>query len=133
MVYNQKMMSKKHSHIWLLCLSMILTVLAPMRALALSPDFLSTACADAVKKDCCAQEKSCCCSSAPVDPGNLESSAQNNHNSKFIAIKGTSRATLSDWLGKTDSTDNAQTSYELALQFVAGDLPLYLLKRSFLI
>ncbi len=131
------MMSKKQNHIWLFCLSMLLTVLAPMRALALAPDFLSTtACTQtqtSAVEDCCKEADSCCCASAPVNPGNLESAAQNNHSSKFVALKGTTRATLNDWLGPQTSADPGQQKFSLALQFIAGDIPLYLLKRSFLI
>ena len=142
---------------FLLCLAFVLTAIAPLRALALPTAAMSTTCsmvtnqadesktlaATALQPDsaidvvepmeCCKVEKSCCCSPAPVEPGNLESGVQSNQSAKFIAIKGSARPVITDWLSTTPTELQDLSLGTIANHALVNPQPLYILKRSLLI
>ena len=135
--------SLRQKNLNLLILAFVLTVIAPLRALALPASEVLTASADTCSMaareisssntmDCCKVEKQCCCSPAPVEPGNLESSVQSNQNAKFIPIKGTARPVITDWLTSSPKLQGlGQPAF--SKQALASQRPLYILKRSLLI
>ncbi len=135
---------------FLLCLAFVLTAVAPLRALALPSAAISTTCnmvtsqAEESQKAtptaqsddvmaCCKVKKSCCCSSAPVEPGNLESGVQSNQSAKFIAIKGSARPVITDWLSISPTELQDLGRCALVHQALVNPQPLYILKRSLLI
>jgi hypothetical protein len=142
---------------FLLCLAFVLTAVAPLRALALPSAAMSATCSmvtsqagelktstsTALKSDdasgvvdvmdCCKVEKSCCCSPAPVEPGNLESGVQSNQSAKFIAIKGSARPAITDWLSSSPTELQDIGRNNLVNQALVSPQPLYILKRSLLI
>lgn len=135
--------SLKQKNLYLLILAFVLTVIAPLRALALPASEVLTASADTCSMaareisssntmNCCNVEKECCCSATPVEPGNLESGVQSNQNAKFIPIKGTARPVITDWLSCSPELQGAGQQ-AFSQQALAGQRPLYILKRSLLI
>jgi hypothetical protein len=83
--------------------------------------------------DCCKVEKTCCCSPAPVEPGNLESGVQSNQSAKFIAIRGTARPVITDWLSCSPAELQDLNHQTVSNQALVNPQPLYILKRSLLI
>lgn len=121
---------------FLLCLAFVLTAIAPLRALALPSAEISAICSMVESHstmDCCKVEKTCCCSPAPVEPGNLESGVQSNQSAKFIAIRGTARPIITDWLSASPAELEDFDHKTLSSQALVNPRPLYILKRSLLI
>ena len=121
---------------FLLCLAFVLTAIAPLRALALPSAEISAICSMAESHstmDCCKVEKTCCCSPAPVEPGNLESGVQSDQSAKFIAIRGTAKPVVTDWLTCSPAALQDFSPRLLSNQLLATPQPLYILKRSLLI
>lgn len=142
--------SLRQKNLYILILAFVLTVIAPLRALALPASEVMPAAVAAATcsmaengisasntsasntMNCCKVEKQCCCSPAPVEPGNLESSVQSNQNAKFIPIKGTARPVITDWLTSSPKLQGlGQPAF--SKQALASQRPLYILKRSLLI
>jgi hypothetical protein len=121
---------------FLLCLAFVLTAIAPLRAIALPSAEISAVCSMAESHstmDCCKVEKTCCCSPAPVEPGNLESGVQSNQSAKFIAIRGTARPVITDWLSCSPAELQDLNHQTVSNQALVNPQPLYILKRSLLI
>jgi len=131
---NHKTTMQKN--IWLICLALILSVLAPTRALALSATSLSSLAdcgteSQATEMDCCRTLQECCCSPAPLEPNNLESVAQPGQSTKLIPVKAAARPAFRQWVASGSNQECSKVySQNLA---VMAELPLYLLKRSLLI
>lgn len=149
--------SLRQKNLLLLCLAFVLTAIAPLRALALPTVEVSTACSMVTSRageskttgstainpddasgvvdvmECCKAEKSCCCSPAPVEPGNLESGVQSNQSAKFIAMKGSARPAMTDWLSSSPTELQDIGRNALVNQALVNPQPLYILKRSLLI
>ncbi|CAN5483525.1 hypothetical protein BH11CYA1_BH11CYA1_20430 [soil metagenome] len=134
-------LSLRQKNLYLLFLAFVLTVIAPLRALALPASEVMAAagagntCSMAASEtmDCCKVEKECCCSAAPIEPSDLESGVQSNQNAKFIPIKGTARPVISDWLSCSPALMQGLGQSSLSQQALATQRPLYILKRSLLI
>lgn len=136
-------LSLKQKNLYLLILAFVLTAIASLRAMALPASDMLAASAETCSMasseisaskimDCCKVEKECCCSSAPIEPGNLESSVQSNQNAKFISIRGTAKPVITDWLTSSPELQGlGQQAF--STQSVASQRPLYILKRSLLI
>ena len=130
----------------MLCLALIVSALAPARALALAaaPDLLvaiESQCSSSAQTnseenlaDCCkVNQHTCCCQPAPVQPKNLDGAASGSQTIKFIGIKGSGRPipTLAA-LAPTIKSTNTNFSPPLPESFL-NERPLYLLKRALLI
>lgn len=130
----------------MLCLALILSALAPARALALAaaPDLLlaiENQCSSSAQTkseeslaDCCqVNHHSCCCQPAPVQPKNLDGAASGSQTVKFIGIKGSGRP-IPTLAALAPATRCTGTNFSPTLpESFLNERPLYLLKRALLI
>jgi hypothetical protein len=121
-----------HKKIWILCLALAVTLLAPFKALSTPINAVADdSCV--IVRACCATMQHCCCETSPTLPADVATAASLPAPPKFVSIKGSGRV-ISQELPRPYVNNIAHVpALTPRLQSGSNAVPLYILNRALLI